>query len=159
MSPELPGSVGDKTHVYTLRVYYEDTDFSGYVYHASYLRFMERGRSEFLRVLGIGHQMLLQQPEPMFWTVRSISITYTRPAGIEDALAVRTRVARIGGARVVLEQWIERDGEGLTRADVEVCVISRAGRPRRIPELIRERMERSLKVENDPVRSQGGQDA
>ena len=74
------GQIEGKTHVFPLRVYYEDTDFSGFVYHASYLRFMERGRSEFLRVCGIGHQELLQFAEPLFWTVRSIAIKY-HPSG------------------------------------------------------------------------------
>ncbi len=141
MSPTSGESLEGKTHVFPVRVYYEDTDFSGFVYHASYLRFMERGRSEFLRTCGIGHHSLLLLPEPLFWTVRSIGIKFIRPARIEDALSVHTRVVQIGGARMVLEQWIERNGAELTRADVEVCLISRAGRPRRIPELVRERME------------------
>ena len=135
------GEIEGKTHVFPLRVYYEDTDFSGFVYHASYLRFMERGRSEFLRVCGIGHQRLLQFREPLFWTVRSITIKYMRPARIEDGLSVRTSVAGLTGARMLLEQWISRDQEEMTRAEVEVCLISAAGRPRRIPDAIRQRME------------------
>ncbi len=159
MSPTSEGTAGGKIHRFPVRVYYEDTDFSGFVYHASYLRFMERGRSEFLRICGIGHQMLLQLREPLFWTVRSISIKFIRPAGIEDALTVHTRVAEIGGARMFLEQWIERDGEELTRADVEVCVISGAGRPRRIPETVRERMAIYPRSADNPAGSQGELDA
>jgi acyl-CoA thioester hydrolase len=135
------GQIEGKTYVFPLRVYYEDTDFSGFVYHASYLRFMERGRSEFLRVCGIGHQELLQFAEPLFWTVRSIAIKFIRPARIEDALSVRTSVAGLSGARMLLEQWISRDQEEMTKAEVEVCLISAAGRPRRIPDAIRQRME------------------
>ena len=135
------GWMEDRTHVFPVRVYYEDTDFSGFVYHASYLKFIERGRSEFLRICGIGHRELLNAAEPLFWTVRKIEITYLRPARIEDALTARTRVAGITGARMSLHQWIERSGETLIEASVEVCLIGSAGRPRRIPGTIRKQME------------------
>ena len=135
------GQIEGKTYVFPLRVYYEDTDFSGFVYHAGYLRFMERGRSEFLRVCGIGHQQLLRFAEPLFWTVRRVAIKFIRPARIEDVLNVRTSVTALTGARMLLEQRINRDQEEMTRAEVEVCLISAAGRPRRIPDAIRQRME------------------
>src|SRR5437868_10710169 len=117
------GWLEQNTHVFPVRVYYEDTDFSGFVYHASYLRFMERGRSEFLRLCGIGHQSLLNSADPLFWTVRSIGIEFIRPARVEDALNVRTRVANISGARMLLDQSIARGGELMTKAEVEVCII------------------------------------
>jgi acyl-CoA thioester hydrolase len=153
------GQIEGKTHVFPLRVYYEDTDFSGFVYHASYLRFMERGRSEFLRVCGIGHQELLQFAEPLFWTVRSIAIKFIRPARIEEALSVRTSVAELTGARMLLEQWISRGEEEMTRAEVEVCLISAAGRPRRIPDAIRQCMEFYIEKMDKPGRTNGGLDA
>lgn len=141
-APEPAGGLIDHdTHVFPVRIYYEDTDFSGFVYHASYLRFMERGRSEFLRLCGIGHQSLLNAAEPLFWTVRAISIEYIRAARVEDALNVRTRVANISGARMVLDQSIARGGELMTSAEVEVCVINSSGRPRRIPEHVRKQLE------------------
>lgn len=141
--PAMPpgGWMEDRTHVFPVRVYYEDTDFSGFVYHASYLKFIERGRSEFLRICGIGHRELLNAAEPLFWSVRKIDITYLRPARIEDALTARTEVAGVTGARMLLNQWIERSGEMLTRASVEVCLIGSAGRPRRIPGAIGKQME------------------
>lgn len=135
------GRMEERTHVFPVRVYYEDTDFSGFVYHASYLKFIERGRSEFLRICGIGHLELLNFAEPLFWTVRKIEITFLRPARIEDALTARTEVDGIAGARMLLNQWIERSGELLTQASVEVCLIGSAGRPRRIPGAIRKQME------------------
>jgi acyl-CoA thioester hydrolase len=153
------GQIEGKTYVFPLRVYYEDTDFSGFVYHASYLRFMERGRSEFLRVCGIGHQELLQLAEPLFWTVRSIAIKFIRPARIEDALSVRTSVAGLTGARMLLEQWISREQEEMTRAEVEVCLISATGRPRRIPDAIRQRMEFYIEKGDNPRRTEGRLDA
>ena len=135
------GWLEDGAHVFPLRVYYEDTDFSGVVYHTSYLRFMERGRSEFLRLCGVGHRNLLHAAEPVFWTVRNLSIRFTRPARVEDALLVHTAVAGLSGARMMLGQSITRNSEELTRAEVEVCLISGAGRPRRIPDLIRKQLE------------------
>ena len=139
---EPPGGwIQQGEHFLPVRVYYEDTDFSGLVYHASYLRFMERGRSEFLRQCAVGHRELLQLDEPVFWTVRSISIRYSRPARVEDALLVRTRVTALTGARMHLDQSIERGAENLTNAAVEVCIISATGRPQRIPGLIRKRLE------------------
>ena len=145
------GWMEERTHVFPVRVYYEDTDFSGFVYHASYLKFIERGRSEFLRICGLGHRELLNAAEPLFWTVRKIEITYLRPARIEDALTARTQVAGITGARMLLNQWIERSGEMLTRASVEVCLIGSAGRPRRIPDAIREQMEFYLQSSDNPA--------
>ena len=135
------GRLEKTTHVFPLRVYYEDTDFSGFVYHASYLRFMERGRSEFLRICGVGHRDLLSAAEPLFWTVSSISIHFIRPAQVEDPLEVRTSVAGLAGARMFLRQSIERRSEEMTRAEIEVCLINSGGRPRRIPDLIRKPME------------------
>ena len=135
------GKIDGPTHLFPVRVYYEDTDFSGFVYHANYLRFMERGRSEFLRLCGIGHQLLLAAAEPLFWTVRAISIEYLKPARIEDALQVRTAVSQITGARLLLNQSISRGDESLTHAQVEVCLITGAGRPRRIPEAVRKALE------------------
>lgn len=148
------GWMEDRTHVFPVRVYYEDTDLSGFVYHASYLKFIERGRSEFLRICGIGHRELLNAAEPMFWTVRKIEITYLRPARIEDVLTARTQVAGITGARMLLHQWIERMGETLTQASVEVCLIGSGGRPRRIPGAIRKQMEIYLESPDNPAGNQ-----
>jgi acyl-CoA thioester hydrolase len=135
------GCIEGNAHIFPVRVYYEDTDFSGFVYHASYLRFMERGRSDFLRLCGFGHQSLLNAAEALFWTVRSITIEFLRPARIEDALTVRTAVIRISGARMFLDQSIARAGEAMTSAEVEVCLINSAGRPRRVPEHVRKQLE------------------
>ena len=132
------------TYVFPLRVYYEDTDFSGVVYHASYLRFLERGRSEFLRSIGLGHDSMLKAAEPLTWTVRRIAIHYEKPARIEEALQVRTAVAEITGSRMRLRQNIMRGATLLVKADLEVCLITLEGRPRRIPDAVRNKMERFL---------------
>jgi acyl-CoA thioester hydrolase len=127
--------------VFPLRVYYEDTDFSGVVYHASYLRFMERGRSEFLRAAGAPHQAMLGAVPPLFWAVRRMTVDFVKAARVEEALTVRTLATELAGARLKLDQAICRDAEVLVRADVEVCVITFEGRPRRVPEAIRKKLQ------------------
>ena len=143
------GRIEGQVHVFPVRVYYEDTDFSGFVYHANYLKFIERGRSEFLRICGIGHQQLLRLNEPLFWTLRTLTATFIRPARIEDSLHIRTAVAELGGARMLLRQWIMRDREKLLEAAVEVCLINAAGRPRRVPGLIRRELEMYIRTRDN----------
>ncbi len=125
-----------KSFVFPIRIYYEDTDLSGVVYHAGYLRFMERGRSEFLRAAGLRHQGMLDAEEPLVWAVRRLTIHYAKPARVDEALTVRTDVREVSGARMRLDQALWRGAERLTEAEVEVCVITLEGRPRRIPSAI-----------------------
>jgi acyl-CoA thioester hydrolase len=150
MNPELTpqpasepsgGWLVGKIHVFPVRVYYEDTDFSGVVYHANYMRFMERGRSEFLRLVGAGHQGMLASPEPLVWAVRRMTTDFRKPARMEDALSVRTQVLELAGARMRLDQAVLRGGDVLVQADVEVCIITMGGRPRRIPDSTRKKLE------------------
>jgi len=143
MSDGEPGAgwLEGKTHVFPVRVYYEDTDFSGVVYHANYLRFMERGRSEFLRLVGAGHQSLLTATDPLVWAVRRMSVDFIRPARVEEALTVRTRVIEVAGARMRLEQAVLRGADTLIKAQVEVCTITLDGRPRRVPDSTRQKLE------------------
>lgn len=135
------GCFDGKAFVFPLRVYYEDTDFSGVVYHASYLRFMERGRSEFLRAAGAPHQAMLEGDTPLFWVVRRMAVEFNRPARVEEALNVRTKALELAGARLRLDQAVCRDAEILVRAEVEVCVVTADGRPRRVPELVRKKLQ------------------
>jgi acyl-CoA thioester hydrolase len=135
------GWLDGKTHVFPVRVYYEDTDFSGVVYHASYLRFMERGRSEFLRMAGCGHRSLFDGPQRLVWAVHRMEIDFLRPAKVEDALEVCTSVRALHGARMQLEQWVTRGGQPLVEAVAEVCVITLDGRPRRVPDAVRIELE------------------
>jgi len=135
-----PGWLDGQKFVFPLRVYYEDTDLSGLVYHANYLRFMERGRSEFLRFAGAGHKRLLAAEEPLAWAVYRMEIDFKRPARIEDALRVTTSVRHVTAARMHLEQGVSRGAETLVSALVEVCVISLDGRPRRVPDAVRNKL-------------------
>jgi acyl-CoA thioester hydrolase len=124
------------SHTLKLRVYYEDTDAAGMVYHANYLKFAERGRSEMLRSLGFGHRRLGQESGIGF-AVRRCAVDYLAPARLEDALTVDTRLAGIGAATLTVHQQIRRDGELLVDLDILVACIGRDGRPRRLPSALR----------------------
>lgn len=125
------GRFDGRDHLLPVRVYYEDTDFTGLVYHANYVRYFERGRSDFLRLAGIGHAQLLEEDEPLAFVVASLNLTYVKPARIDDALTVRTRYQAIRGPRLIISQTVERDGEALCRAEVVAVCIHLDGRPRR----------------------------
>jgi acyl-CoA thioester hydrolase len=108
-------------HRFEVRVYYEDTDFSGAVYHAAYLHFFERGRTEFLRAQGIHHPELVK--DGIAFAVRSMEIEFLKAAGIDDLLVVDTSVVEVTGARLVLDQSIERGDDLVARAKVVVVAI------------------------------------
>jgi acyl-CoA thioester hydrolase len=114
-----------------VRVYYEDTDFSGRVYHASYLKFLERGRTEWLRARGVAHRDLMEK-ESVAFAVRSLKIEYLQPAAMDDLLRVETAVAAARGASIRFQQRIVRGDDELAAADVLVAAV-RNGRPARIP--------------------------
>ncbi|MBL8538276.1 MAG: tol-pal system-associated acyl-CoA thioesterase [Hyphomonadaceae bacterium] len=124
-----------------VRVYYEDTDFSGVVYHANYLRFFERGRSDFLRVAGVHHSELAALADPIAFAVNRMEIAFLKAARIDDALVVETAYDAIIGPRIKVSQVIRRGGEVLVTAQVEACCISLTGRPRRPPPLLLERLK------------------
>jgi acyl-CoA thioester hydrolase len=129
----------------SIRVYYEDTDFSGLVYHASYLRFMERARTEMLRALGLDQRALLEGAAgaPIFFVVRSMDIDFRRPATMDDLLTVETSVLKLGGASLTLEQRVLRQAELLVSANVTVVCVE-AGRARRFPPEVQAKFERLL---------------
>ena len=133
-----------KTHILPIRVYYEDTDLSGLVYHANYLRYMERGRSEFFRAAGITRLAQLDLPVPTAWTLRRVRVDYHRPARIDDLIEVHTRCRAISGARMTADQSIHKNGELLVEAEVEACIITLSGKPRRIPDEIRAKLSALL---------------
>ena len=122
-----------------VRVYYEDTDFSGRVYHASYLRFMERGRTEWLRALGFEHGALSGEQGVVF-AVRRLQIEYLAAAVIDDLLRVETDLVEIRGAVIAFDQRVLRNGEALAQATVDVVSIKN-GRAARVPKELRARLE------------------
>ena len=128
-------------HVLPVRIYYEDTDTSGIVYHANYLRYCERGRSDFLRMAGVRHLVMMEGEYKLVWTLRRIALEYMRPARVDDLLHVRTRYTEMAGARLVGEQEIYKGADLLCTARIEAAVITMDGRPRRIPADIRAKLE------------------
>ncbi len=140
MTIHLDGSIRDGRHVMQVRVYYEDTDFTGIVYHANYLRFMERGRTNYLRLLGADQHALFaeaQSEAPGFaFVVRSMQIEYLKPARMDDVLDVVTVPADIRGASITLAQEVRRGDDVLVEARVKVAFVS-GGRARPIPKALR----------------------
>ena len=127
---------GERIHVWPIRVYYEDTDAGGVVYYANYLKFVERARTEMLRETGIDHQRLLAELGLAF-AVRDCHIDYLRPAHLDDALEIHTRVLAVRAATLVIEQSVLRDGEMLARVDLRLVCLREDGRPARLPEAVR----------------------
>ncbi|MFP4240324.1 tol-pal system-associated acyl-CoA thioesterase [Rhodosalinus sp.] len=123
------------THRFQCRVYYEDTDMGGIVYHANYLKFMERARSDWVRALGLD-QRAMREAGTVF-AVRRIAAEYLRPAHFDDLLDVETEVVSARPARMTLRQRVLRDGAALFDAEVELVAIGAAGRPVRLPEVLR----------------------
>ena len=141
----LDGEIRNGRHHQPVRVYYEDTDFSGVVYHASYLRFMERGRSNYLRLLGANQRALFDEvakEAPGFaFVVRAMQIDFRRPARMDDLLEIVTTPSEVKGASIVLHQRVNRGEEPLVEATVQVAFVS-GGRARPIPKPLRIAMER-----------------
>lgn len=139
-STDLAGHLIEGGHTMHVRVYYEDTDFTGIVYHANYLRFMERGRTNYLRLVGADHRKLFEQTEkeaPSFaFVVRSMKIDYLKPAHMDDLLEIRSLSKEVSGASIILQQKVMRGPEVMVEAEVRVAFVSE-GRPRRIPESLR----------------------
>ncbi|MBV8850428.1 MAG: tol-pal system-associated acyl-CoA thioesterase [Methylobacteriaceae bacterium] len=132
-------------HQHPIRIYYEDTDFSGAVYHASYLRFLERGRTELLRSLGI-HQAAIHagQAGPVFgFVVRAMRIDFLKPARMDDLAVVETAIWHIGGASAEFRQRIVREADLLVAAEVKVAAIAN-GRPFRVPTSIHDKLRAAL---------------
>jgi acyl-CoA thioester hydrolase len=140
----LDGEIRGGRHHQPVRVYYEDTDFSGVVYHASYLRFMERGRTNYLRLLGADQRALFEEvarEAPGFaFVVRSMSIDFLKPARMDDLLEVVTRTAEVKGASITLHQIVMRGEQTLVEAVVQVAFVS-GDRARPIPKALRIAMQ------------------
>ena len=136
----LDGELKDGRHTQVVRVYYEDTDFTGIVYHANYLRYMERGRTNYLRLIGADHRLLFEQTEkeaPGFaFVVRAMNIDFLKPARMDDILQVVSDPVEVKGASVTIRQKVMRGEELLVEAQVKVAFIS-GGRAKPIPKPLR----------------------
>ena len=149
----LDGEIRDGKHHQQVRVYYEDTDFSGVVYHASYLRFMERGRTNYLRMIGADHRALFEQAKaeaPGFaFVVTHMTIDFKRPAFMDDVLDIVTAPEVVKGASVMLRQKVMRGHELLVQAKVQVAFVS-GGRARPIPKPLRIAMKADQEAGGGP---------
>ncbi|MEM1148215.1 MAG: YbgC/FadM family acyl-CoA thioesterase [Pseudomonadota bacterium] len=136
--PTLPPPFDDQgQHWKEIRVYYEDTDFTGMVYHANYLRFFERGRSDFLRDAGVSHQSLLARDPPAAFTLTNVEIDYKRAAKVDDLLTIRTRSRGVKGVRMFFDQTCLRREDVIADARITAVMIHADGRPMRpIPEVV-----------------------
>jgi acyl-CoA thioester hydrolase len=140
MAARLSGRFEAGTHILPVRIYYEDTDFSGIVYHANYLRFLERGRTDFLRLAGLDQSVLHAQGDLVF-SVRRMLLDFLKPARMDDVVIVETAISVMKGASIMMAQRIRRAdgtsrGETLLTAEVLVAAI-RDGRPARLPDAVR----------------------
>ena len=127
----ISGRLTDNGHVLFQRVYFEDTDFSGRVYHARYLHFLERGRTDFLRLKGVHHHKLAEMGYA--FAVARLEIDFLAAAAIDDVLEVRTQLTRTAGARIVLSQTITCNDSPIVRAGLTVALVNAAGKPVRLP--------------------------
>jgi acyl-CoA thioester hydrolase len=147
----LDGEIRNGHHFMPVRVYYEDTDFSGVVYHASYLRFMERGRTNYLRLLGANHRELFEETQkeaPGFaFVVRSMTLDFFKPARMDDVLEIITEPEVVKGASMMVRQRVTRGGEPLVESLVRVAFVS-CEKAQRIPKPLR------LAMENDRLQQQ-----
>jgi acyl-CoA thioester hydrolase len=142
--PDLAGRIEGQTHVLPVRVYFEDTDCGGVVYHANFLKFCERGRSDFIRLLGIEAKDLADpaQGEPAIFVVRKVEIDYLKPGRMDDVLEIVTSCAEIGSASLVLQQDVMRAATLLARAKVTVVLVGQSGKPQRLGALVRGALQR-----------------
>ncbi|MCW9034476.1 MAG: tol-pal system-associated acyl-CoA thioesterase [Rhodospirillales bacterium] len=137
---DISGHFEGKEHVFPVRVYYEDTDAAQIVYYGNYLRFAERGRTEFLRLVYLDHGEM-KKKHGVDWAIRRCEIDYISPARLDEALEVRTIVSELKGASMSMRQGIYRDGELLVKVDVRCVVIKSDGRPARIPQNVRDTLK------------------
>ena len=151
-NPALDGEIRDGRHTLVVRVYYEDTDFTGIVYHANYLRYMERGRTNYLRLIGADHRALFEQAAaeaPGFaFVVRAMTIDFLKPARMDDILTVISEPNEVKGASATIRQRVMRGDELLVQSDVRVAFIS-GGRAKPIPKPLRVAMKADQEAGGD----------
>jgi acyl-CoA thioester hydrolase len=131
-------------HQFPVRIYYEDTDISGLVYHANYLRYMERARSDWIGQLGMDQRGALENTQRLFFVVRGLAIDYLKPAHLGDALIIQSNLIVLGGASMTLQQRIWRAETQLIDATVRIAFVGGDGKPKRLPNQLREAMSTLL---------------
>ncbi|MFQ5626326.1 MAG: YbgC/FadM family acyl-CoA thioesterase [Methyloligellaceae bacterium] len=142
--PDLCGRIEGGKHVFPVRVYHEDTDFTGLVYHANFLKFCERARSDFVRLAGLSQTGLFAGEggrEPAAFVVRHMEVDFLKPARMDDVLEIITSVDEIGGAALTLLQDVTRDETVLARLRVKIVLVGESGKVMRLGELVRASLE------------------
>ncbi|MEO8557580.1 MAG: tol-pal system-associated acyl-CoA thioesterase [Rhodospirillales bacterium] len=145
--------IADGRHWFAIRVFYEDTDAAGIVYYANYLKFVERARTEMMRLQGFEHSQI-RDAEQINWTVRRCTIDYRKPARLDDRLLVASRIVALGGASLDIEQMVySADGKLLVSALLKLACMRANGRPARLPQGLRKRLQTA---ESAPLTPQSG---
>jgi len=148
ISPNPPGGLLDGLrHLYAVRVYYDDTDLSGITYHANYLRWFERARSDLLRMLGIDQRAAIETGEGAY-ALSEVNLKYLRPAKLDDDVVIETRCTELGAASCRMHQVARRDHQTLCEATLRVGFITPQGRPRRQPPAWREAFQTFMNKDN-----------
>ena len=142
MTSDLSGIIKQKTHFFQIRVFYEDTDFSGIVYHANYLKFAERGRTNFLRFLGINHSDLINSDEPKYFVVYKMNSKFIGTSTIDDILEVRSNFKGIEGVRLKIDQDIYKEEKKVFSAKIEFALLDKNAKPIKFPN------DMKLKIKN-----------
>tara|TARA_B100001057_G_scaffold360395_1_gene362733 strand:+ start:317 stop:754 length:438 start_codon:yes stop_codon:yes gene_type:complete len=130
---DLSGIIKKNTHFFQIRVFYEDTDFTGIVYHANYLKFAERGRTNFLRLLGINHSELMNANEPKYFVVYKMNTKFLGSSTIDDLLEVRSNFIGVEGIRLKINQDIFNDQKKVFSADIEFALLNKDAKPLKFP--------------------------
>ena len=139
------GVIADGVHSFPLRVYYEDTDAGGIVYHSQYLNFMERGRTEMLRLCGFTHfAMMTTQTSPTLLVVKKMNIDFLLPAMLDDQLVVTSKITKLGSASMMISQAVLKGDEVLTTADLKVGVLGADKRPKKLSAEVKEKIVKTL---------------
>jgi len=145
----LSGEIIGDAHHLRVRIYYEDTDFSGVVYHANYLKYFERGRTEYMRMLGVHHHHLAALDEPLAFAVAEINVRYRAPARIDELITVQSRLVSARGASFVIDQAIVRGDVLLATARLHVVCIDGQGRPKRLDRALMDVLKSHATGENN----------
>ena len=141
---DLSGIIKKNTHFFQIRVFYEDTDFSGIVYHANYLKFAERGRTNFLRLLGINHSELMNASEPKYFVVYKMNTKFLGSSTIDDLLEVRSNFLGIKGVRLKINQDIFNNEKKVFSADIEFALLNKDTKPLKFPDDMKLKIKKYL---------------
>lgn len=147
MIPNLKPTEGvfeGKVFYLPVRMYWEDTDTGGVVYHGNYVSYFERGRTEMLRAAGLPHSDMMMGDDPVIWVISKVEVSYKRSAYMDDAVVIKTQVEKLGGASMIMAQEMWRGEEMLAEARFRIAVTDKNGKPRRLPQNLHETMKTLL---------------